>query len=335
MNEPLCLPEPPSQVVMAGAPATGRYQGCIERMDWRGLAGEHRRPPWWRWLHHKRWQYVGIGSDEVFIGVAVVHLGWGSTAFAYAFDRASRRLLADWSQDGAAFMGAVGERPVHGAWAHFRGLGAQLKFEHLAAENVLRLRVQTRAMRLEADALLNDGPPWLLAVGPVADGVAHATQKSSALKVDGALQVGARTIDLSAAVASVDSSNGWLPHRTAWRWASAHSPTLGFNLQAGYFGAHENALWLDGRVIPLAAANFRFDEQQPLAPWHVETVDGLLDLTFTPEGARQDRRNLGLVASRYVQPVGTFSGTVRASRGSTPRSVQGLLGVTEDHASRW
>ena len=332
-HDPRRLPCAPPSVVRQGEPATGRYEGCIGAIDWRGLSGPHHRPAWWRLLRRKRWQYVGIGSDEVFIGLAIVDLGWGCTAFAYVFDRRQRRLLADWSQDGARFMGGVGTQPVQGARAWFRGPGARLALDERGG--VLQVRVDTRVLSIHADVPLAGAAPWLLAVGSVAGGVAHATQKSPALAVQGHVQVGSRLIDLSGASASVDSSSGLLAHRTDWRWASAHSPSVGFNLQAGYFGACENALWLDGQLIPLGAARFGFEAARPLAPWRVSTDCGLLDLLFTPEGARHDRRDLGLVASRYVQPVGTFSGVVKAAPGAPPRRVEGLLGVTEGHASRW
>ena len=66
--------------------------------------------------------------------------------------------------------------------------------------------------------------------------------------------------------------SGW---PTKWSLsACAQSPGLGFNLQQGYFGEHENALWLDGRLIPLGAAQFDFDPRQPLAPWRIRTSDG-------------------------------------------------------------
>ena len=141
--------------------------------------------------------------------------------------------------------------------------------------------------------------------------------------------------DLDGTWAAVDASNGLLARNTAWRWASAHRPDIGFNLQQGYFGAQENVLWLDGQPIALGAAHFDFDAAQPMSPWHVRTEDGLLDLVFTPEGARRDDRDLGFAASRYVQPVGTFSGTVAAGPGQPLREVRNLLGVTEDHFSRW
>mgnify|MGYP006205413923 CR=1 FL=1 len=63
--------------------------------------------------------------------------------------------------------------------------------------------------------------------------------------------------------------------------------------------------------------------------------DGLLDLRFRPEGARQARRDVWIAASDYIQPVGTFHGWVRAVPGGPTLPVEGLLGVTEDHRSRW
>lgn len=339
MSEALLPQAPASVLTPEGCPVTGRYQGRIAQLDWTGLADARQRTGWWRMLRHKRWQYLGIGSPRLFIGLAIVDLGWGCTAFAYLFDRAQARLLADWSQDGIkGLSGAVSQAPVSRSWAHFKGPGARLAWRHDDAGDCLAVQARVAGLELECTISLADAAPFLLAVGPIGQigsGLAHATQKTSALTVSGWARSGDQHFDLHDAWASLDSSHGLLAHRTAWQWACAHQPGLGFNLQAGYFGAHENALWLDGQLIPLGAARFDFDPDHPLAPWRVRTDDGLLDLDFQPEGARGERRNLGLVASRYVQPVGTFSGYVKPAPGADPRPVHDLLGVTEDHSSRW
>lgn len=333
---PWALPPAVLGVVRQGEPATGRYEGRIGRLEWDALDELRRRPAWWPRLRHKRWQYLGLGGDDVFLGLAIVDLGWACTAFAYAFDRASGQLLADWSQDGLrGCSGALSPEPVDGAWARFRGPGAHLRWQHEAATDAIDLQVRVPGLSVQARILLQRSQAFLLAVGPVEGGAAHATQKSPALAVEGWAEAGGRRHDLACTTASLDSSHGLLPHDTRWRWASAHRPGLGFNLQAGYFGDQENALWLHDRLIPLGAARFEFDPAQPLQPWRVSTDDGLLDLVFRPEGARAARRHLGLVSSRYVQPVGTFHGTVRASPGGRPVAVSDLLGVTEDHHSRW
>lgn len=325
----------PASVVAGGLPASGRYAGRVDRIDWCDLAAAQQRSALWRRLHHKRWQYVGIGSAELFIGVAIVDVGWCCSSFAYLFDRQQRRVLVDWSQDGLpGLSGSVANAPVNGARASFKSGRAALSLQH-GPGDALQLDVNVPGLRVSAKLALQGAAPLLLAVGPIEGGAAHATQKSSALMTTGWAEAGGRRWGLGDAVSCLDSSNGLLAHHTDWRWACAHSPEVGFNLQQGYFGHYENALWLDGRLVGLGAARFEFDPQQPLQPWRVRTDDDLLDLRFTPEGARQADRNYGLVASHYVQPVGTFDGWVRASANDAKQPVQGLLGVTEDHQSKW
>lgn len=323
----------PSSVVVDGQPAHGRHAGRIARIDWAPL---RPRPGWlWRRLHHKRWHYVGLGNEQMFIGVAIVDLGWASSAFAYLFDRRNRRLRADWSQDGLpGLQGSVSSAPLAGADSWFRGPGARLSLRHEAPDQ-LRLRVATQAVRIDATLELRGMAPPLLAIGPIAGGVAHATQKTSSLSARGWAEAAGNRFDLDGAWGAVDASNGLLARDTAWRWASAHRPDVGFNLQAGYSGNQENVLWLDGCPLPVGAAQFDFDAERPLEPWRIRTDDGLIDLVFTPEGARAANKQFGIAASRYVQPVGSFSGSVKGAAGDTPRHVAALVGVTEDHRSLW
>ncbi|HEY1131855.1 MAG TPA: DUF2804 domain-containing protein [Roseateles sp.] len=333
VDEAPAITPPPGDVVIDGIPAHGRHAGRIARIDWSGL--RERRSWLWHRLHHKRWHYVGLGNEQLFIGVAIVDVGWLCTAFAYLFDRRRRTLLADWSQDGVPGLQAgVSDAPLADARAWFRGPRARLSLQHGAGDR-LHLDVATPALRMQAELDLAAMAPPLLAIGPISGGLAHATQKTTALRMRGWAEAGGQRFGLDDAWASVDASNGLLARDTAWRWASAHRPDVGFNLQEGYLGSQENLLWLDGRPVALGAARFEFDAARPLTPWRVHTEDGLLDLVFTPEGARAADKNYGFAASRYVQPIGTFAGTLRAGPHAEPRSVKSLLGVTEDHRSLW
>ena len=330
----MALPKPPLALVQNGLAQHGQYAGLIDRLDWSGLQTAQPKSALWRRLHHKRWQYIGIGSDDVFVGVAIVNVGWCQTAFAYVFDRRRRRLLADWSADGLPGLnGGVSDEPVVGAASWFKSFGSSLSIHHEA--DALHVRVDAGGIQLQAALSLKDAPDFLLAVGPIEQGVSHATQKSPGLMVSGQLVVAGQKHTLDGAIGCLDSSNGLLARDTAWRWACAHGQGVGFNLQDGYFGNNENVLWLDGQLIVLGRAHFEFDAAQPLKPWRVYTDDGLLDLSFNPEGARQEDRNLLIAASHYVQPVGTFNGWVKAHAMAQAKPVTGLLGVTEDHRSRW
>lgn len=337
MNTAYALNPVPETVVQNGQPATGKYAGCIASVDWHGLSGAFARSGLWKRLHHKRWHYVGLGNAQCFVGLAMVDVGWTNTAFVYVFDRQSHTLLVDATQDGLPGLTAqLSDRPLEGATSWFRFAGMDLHLEN-TAPNTLALHARVgKTLRLEAEFKLPAGSECLTAIGPIVDGgCAHATVKSCALQTRGTLEAAGRRIALDDAWASFDYSNGLLARNTAWRWASAHSPAVGFNLQQGYFGTQENVLWLDGKPWPLGAARFDFDPQQPLKPWHIHTEDGLLDLQFSPEGARQESKNLLVAASYYIQPIGTFRGTVRAHAGAAPVPVEQLLGVTEDHRSKW
>lgn len=328
------LPPAPATIPDAdGQPRFGRFAGGVASIDWSRLAAPYARGARWRRFHHKRWQYVALATDELFCGIAIVDLGWTGTAFAYAFDRVQRKEVAGYSQDGLPGLGArVAAHPA-GA-SSFRWLGNRIRYS--APDGAGRRQLSLRCGGFEIDAeFAATAAPLLLAVGPIANGSVHATQKSSGLPLTGQVRAAGRRYDLRGGVASFDYSNGLLARDTAWQWASAHSLDLGFNLQAGYFGGHENALWLDGRLIPLGPAHFDYDRTRPLAPWRIHTEDGLLDLQFTPEGARREDKNLLVAASRYIQPIGSFSGWVKAAPHAAPRAVEKLAGVTEDHYSRW
>jgi Protein of unknown function (DUF2804) len=332
-QESQMLPAAPQDVLDAkGWPRFGRYAGTAQAIDWSRLASPYARNAAWRHFHHKRWQYIALATDDLFCGIAIVDLGWTSTAFAYAFDRRAGREVAGFSQDGLPGIGARVASNARESSA-FHLAGKHIDWQPFDGGYRLALRGPGFAIDAELDA--RSAAPPLLAVGPIEHGSVHATQKSSGMPLKGTARIGAEHRALDGGVGSFDYSNGLLARETQWSWASAHSLTLGFNLQAGYFGSNENALWLDGKLIPLGAAHFLYDAIDPLKPWHVRTDDGLLDLAFQPEGARREDKNLLVAASRYVQPIGSFSGWVRPHRDAPRQEVVRLAGVTEDHTARW
>jgi hypothetical protein len=335
----MSLPAAPASLVGAdGQPLFGRFAGQAGPIDWGALAAPYARGRLWRRFHHKRWHYVALCTERVFCAVAIVDLGWASTAFAYAFDRNDGDMLANFSQD--VIGGRAARLADHaGGSSRFDTAKSRIAIDAVGAGRY-RLSLQCEFVEIDAEfgAGAGAGPgtaPLLLASGPVAGGAVHATQKSTGLPLSGEVRTWREDYDLAGGVASFDYSNGLLARDTAWRWASAHTLEMGFNLQAGYFGGRENALWLDGELHALAPARFLYDSSDALSPWHIFTEDDLLELHFTPEGARRDNKKTLFAASRYVQPVGTFSGWVRGATDQPKRIVTQMMGVTEDHTSRW
>ncbi|MES2036738.1 MAG: DUF2804 domain-containing protein [Pseudomonadota bacterium] len=331
------LPPAPTHILHPnGQVRFGKYAGAPAVIDWSALALPHKRSKLWQALHHKHWHYVALATEEIFCGIAIVDVGWTNTAFAYVFDRVAGKLIASYSQDGLPGLTAkLNAHPAEQASSEFRFFGKHMRFQHVPASGQYELQLQCGSFSIYAMLDAKPVAPSLLAVGEVLGGTVHATVKSAGMLLTGEVVVGSRSFNLQNGVGSYDHSNGFLARETGWRWASAHALDIGFNLQAGYFSSHENALWLDGQLISLGAAQFDFDPSQAMADWHIHTDDGLLDLQFHPEGFRAEDKNLIIASSRYLQPIGVFSGWVRASLAAPKRQIEKLVGVTEDHFSKW
>jgi hypothetical protein len=318
---------PRSPVTPDGRPAFGAHVGHILHVRWSGLRAPYARPFVWRALHAKRWQYVSIAGPQVIAAVAIVDIGWAASAFVYLFDRVTRRLRADLSFMGVPrLMARVADGPL--GRSTFIAPGVWLSL------SPTRVRVRTPALTLRAE-LSSPPAPALCAIAPIDGGLANCTHKTVGLAVRGQADCGGARFDLDGHTAALDHTSGLLARDTRWRWASGADPRLGLNLVQGFNGPVENAFWIDGELHPAGAAEFLFDAQRPgRAPWRIRTLDGKVDLTFTPEGERRQDKNLIVAVSRYVQPFGSFAGVFRPP-GRPEVTVRDLPGVTEDHVARW
>ncbi|QNQ01334.1 YALIA101S02e18448g1_1 [Yarrowia lipolytica] len=326
------LPKAPDSLVSKGLPNFGIFQGEIKDMSWDSLEAKPYNTKW----HHKKWEYVGIAADDYFFGIAVCHVGWSSTAFAYMFDRKKEKVTKHYTSNAVPLLTKCEIQDRAFGNALYSSLGNKIQFTREG--DVLKLSVDVKKLAIEAEIDLK-GAPILCSVAR-ANWIAHSTHKTSGLPIKGhvLLKEHHKTKDLEFdlpenAVASLDSSNGLLARNTEWLWASAHTKDLGFNLQQGYMGKNENAIWVDGDIYPVGNAIFEFDRKNPLGEWKIKTDDGKVDLTFYPEGARGEEKDLGLAASYYIQPVGLFRGTLEPVEGD-PIEIE-ILGVTEDHESKW
>lgn len=121
----------------------------------------------------------------------------------------------------------------------------------------------------------------------------------------------------------VDDSWGHHARHTAWRWSAgvglAETTPVAWNLVEGLHDAptgSERALWVDGRAHEVAPQPFAAD---------LSSVGGM---RFSAEATRAHRERLGIVASDYEAPFGSFSGELDGVR------IEGL-GVMESHSARW
>lgn len=323
-NDPELPPAPGSVVGPDGEIKAGLYRGEAKRIDW-SRAGRNRL---WRYFHWKRWQYASIIGPDCVAAVAVADLGWATTAFAYLFDRRKQRVLADVSLVGMPRLaGRVADDVRMGATSTFHGGGTRFSI----ARNEGAWLIVVSGKELTIEATLNEGvdAATICAIGRVPSGVANCTHKAHGLVARGTARAGGDEFRLDGSLGALDHTNGLLARETAWRWASGTTAGRAINLVEGFHEPFENASWTDGVITALAPVTFAREKDDPMALWHIRSSDGSVNLAFTPEGVRSQNKNLGFAMSRWIQPIGTYSGTVLGT------DVGKLSGVLEDHRARW
>ena len=321
----------------SGAPRFGSYSGAVRSVDLASMA----RGRLHRIAREKRWMYVAIASENTFVAMAIVRLGYAATCFAYALDARAMRMIATRSVVAPATSARVSDRTSDGSIARFDFGSTHARIERPRDNSAYDIAAHFSDFELRARIDTARAPPAITAIAPIGTDrarLANVTEKRALLAATGDLVVAGQRYPLDGALAGYDYTHGLLARRTIWRWAFAlgHAKTgerVGFNLVQGFVGEPECAAWVDGELFPLTEGRFAFDRDRPLAEWRVSTADGAVDLKFAPAGMHSEDKNLGLIASKFVQPCGLYSGTLRV--GGKELVLERVLGVTEDQDVLW
>ena len=299
-------------------------------------------------LRLKEWQHFAVILPEVMISFAVVNAKYLGLSWCQFVDRVTGERFehARRHLPGRARL----SRALWNDRCAFRASGYALDVHnHLdAGQHVVDLDIAASSHgpavsgRLICAHDLDAIEPCVVSL-PVGERRTMYSHKVP-LPVRGTLRVGDRTIDVrpEEAVALLDIHKAHYPRHTWWRWATcaghdAAGRSVAVNLTRNVVldeaRWNENVVWVDGRVARFGEARFELDPAQPMRPWQVGTIDGAVELTFTPQGARHENTNLGLVVSRFHQLYGTFRGTARVAGGEV--AVPDLFGVCEIHHATW
>lgn len=288
--------------------------------------------------HHKRWFYVCAVSEEILIAAAVVHLGYLSNAFVYALHAPERRLLFKKSMVAPPICARIGDTADEMNLASFRMPGASIQIERRTNKSELVMDMRWKGFELSAFAVPGQAPP-ISAVVNLGGGLINRTEKRAPLEVSGEAIIKNTKYSMNKSLMGYDHTNGLLPRHTEWRWAFAlgHARSgerIAFNIVEGFTGEAECALWIDAELYPLSEGRFEFDRKRPMDAWRVRTAEGELDLRFEPYAMHSDARDLGIVASNFVQPAGSYSGRIRRD-GKPDLELDSVLGVAEDQDMKW
>lgn len=306
------------------------------------------------YLRRKRWNFVFVSNPEVLVAAALSHADYVGLGFVWLYDLKRGRFLE------VEHMAPLG-RGVHIGAAiddeasfvsgpltyHWRpGTGSQHPNQEInVAVSAPRMKGSADPLELRLRIALSPAEESFNLVVPWSERVFNYTGKIVALKCEGELRAGGQTYALrpGETLASLDCTRGIWPYNTSWRWASGAGymggRRIGVNFGAGWTesaGVLENALYVDGKVMPLwEPVEFRFDAENLKQPWQLRTPDSRrVALTFTPTYERAQDTNLGLIRIRLQQVMGLISGQLTLDSGEVVE-ISGMPGIAENHSARW
>jgi hypothetical protein len=292
----------------------------------------------WKRYRLKEWHYVSFTTEQWYVAVGVVQLGYVANLFSYAVDRVENRPVLEHgalSPLGRALRFAPSS--VRGATTWNSRSASVSIAAHDGWDVELDIPLGGERLRGRAHIEARDSLAMLHRLGPRR--VAY-THKAAGWPASGYLELGTRPIRLDGGLSASDWTRSQASRVTRWKWASLSGfdrdrAAVGLNLSAQVYDdddghSAENALWIDGRVQRLGGVRFAVPPDPTTERWAIRSIEGNeVDLHFEPLGAREQRTNLGLVRTEFVQPYGQFAGRVGGY------DVTGCFGVVETHLSVW
>lgn len=299
----------------------GLFKGIIDDVSttpWQNLRRNGR----------KTWIYAGVFNQRYYTGFAIADAGLVATAFAYVFDAQTQKYVEEKATVPFGFA-ANFDPTIQSEW--------RLKnFAIVSNGTSMLLTYKGKRITLEMK-LENNFSHGLTTLTAAAGRPFNHTYKDILMPAQVVATVDGETVSYGGNIGSIDFSKGYPPRNTFWNWASMVGHTdsgapIGINLVAHHNNSLENSLWTANGGMAISQAVFEY--QQPLnkSTWAIRSIDGIVDLTFTPLGARAENINAILMLSKFVQPFGVFKGTVLLN--GTREAVTGY-GVTEEHFAKW
>ncbi len=292
----------------------------------------------------KEWIGFTLIHPDVYSSLIMQDAHYLASSEIYAYYRSQGKLRQHEANGRGGSLGLPAG--LSGSHCEFRRPGYVLEYD-FAAERAAPRRHSIRfdiAATEESPAFQGeltldaDGASAPLSVSSKLPGGRMYTHKAI-FPAEGALCIGDDKVafDGRRDLAILDEHRSLFPYQTSWLWGTfALHPARGGLAGANFCrrrqapGAEEEScVWTPDGCEPLADVSFEPQSGDQLAPWHVRSADGRLDVAFEPEGRKQVQHQLGVFAIDYFQLFGRYRGTLN---GHIP--VDGVHGVCESMHAR-
>ena len=283
------------------------------------------------WGRTKRWEYWGIVTPDVIVGLTISSLDYLGVHSIVVVDRRTDAEIIRTALEPLARSVELPDRSGVGV-ARGAGTGALAVLRQLAGRHPAGGRGPRACGSWPTSG---PGADSLAVVVPWSQRRFQYTVKDVGRPVTGTLHLGDEEIRFGpddGSFAVLDHGRGKWPYSITWNWAAGYGRVAGrrVGLQLGGkwtdgTGSTENGLFVDGRLHKIHEdLTWTYDRSDWLAPWR---IDGpRVEVTLAPFHERDERTNALVIASEIHQCFGVFTGWVLDDAG-TRVPVDGLVGL--------
>ena len=299
-------------------------------------------PRWMRNYRIKEWESFIVQDERVLLAAALINLKYYCWVQVFLFDKESKELTR--FRKLIPFGGWQLPRNLSNASVESRSYGFFFRIHSWLGANTIRvdLDIKAKGKRPSLTAHL-DFNFSRESVTPMAVSLLFSERRSmyaykSMAALRGDIAFGERQISLHPKKTSglFSDVKGFFPYRMHGTWCTGcgfyeNNRRFGFsvgeNQAKDSFANNENALWVNGTLTPLPPVRITMPHGVE-SDWVIQDLEGMVDLTFSPQEIVRNRANLIVSRAEYETPLGYYNGMLLDSKGEQI-PVKNLWGLGE------
>ncbi|MDR0452048.1 MAG: DUF2804 domain-containing protein [Treponema sp.] len=336
--------EPRASPVENGIPLYGTWTQAFENTDLLGINRPYKwpLPGWITDGRIKEWETFAVQEEHFFLYAVLFNAKYYRSAQVFLYEKETKNLVR--FVKFLPFTGWQLPRNLANASIESRSYGFFFRIHGWLDANSVQVDLNIKAakkrpaltVQLTYDMDRETVIPMVVSL-PFAERRCLCAYKA-VTPVRGDIVFGGRHVSLDPAKTTgvFQDFKGFYPYRMASVWCTgtgfdSAGRRIGFSLAENQaretFKNNENALWVDGKLTPLPPVRITMPGGTE-SGWVIQDMEGMVDMTFTPEKPAKIATNLIITRFSYDTPLGYFNGMLLNSKGEQI-SIRNMWGIGE------
>jgi hypothetical protein len=335
---------PRASPIENGKPLPGTWTRPFEEVDLLSIQRPFSLPipRWMRDWRIKEWESFAVQDDRFFIIAFMFNFKFFREVWVYVYDKKTKERI--WYNAKHPFSGKPLPKSLSNASIESRYKGFFFRIHNWLDANTIRvdLDIEASKKRPSFTAHLHYNLSKKV-ITPMAVNLLFSEHRSmyaykalAAVRGDIVFDGHHFSLDPEKTTGLFCDFKGYYPYRMRGSWCTGFgfdegNRRIGFNVAENQtketYTNNENALWVDGKLTPLPPVRITIPHGIE-SDWVIQDVEGMVDLTFSPQEPIRDALNLIVTHIEYDAPLGFFNGMLMTSTGEQI-PVHHLWGIGE------